>query len=285
MAVESRYGEGTTFTVLFRATAAPRDRSGEPPLRGARVTAMLAPGVVRDHALSLLRGWDVDISLHEAGAAPVSGDAVIVDGDASGGELRASLLRNRAPWQLDGVPIITIARMRRGGSTALAPRERTIMTPIRMAALREALCAATGRLDNAGAPPAAEAPFEGLSVAVLVVEDNEPNRRVIRLMLNELGLDPDEAATGHDALDAALRKPYDIILMDLHMPDLDGLETTRRIRSHEQGHRATIVALTANVAEGDEARCRAAGMDSYLQKPLKLDALRDAIRAVLRCAR
>jgi CheY-like chemotaxis protein len=124
--------------------------------------------------------------------------------------------------------------------------------------------------------------FDSRALAVLVVEDNEPNRRVIRLMLNELGLHPDEAASGHGAIDAASKRPYDVILMDLQMPDLDGLEATRRIRAREGTHRATIVALTANVLESDEARCRAAGMDGYLQKPLKLDALGDALSAVAR---
>ena len=70
-----------------------------------------------------------------------------------------------------------------------------------------------------------------------------------------------------------------MILMDVQMPDLDGLEATQRIRERERDHRATIVALTANVFESDEARCRAAGMDGYLQKPLTLDALRAALRA------
>ena len=63
------------------------------------------------------------------------------------------------------------------------------------------------------------------------------------------------------------------------MPDLDGLEATRRIRRRECGRRATIVALTANVLESDEARCRAAGMDGYLQKPLTLEALSTAMHA------
>ena len=282
ISVDSRHGEGSTFTLAFRGGAAPREDTGEPPLRGARVTAMLSPGIVRDQVLALLRRWDAGVSVHEPGRVPDRGDAVIVDGDAADGDLRASLLRNRVAWRLDGVPIVTIARMRHAGSVALAPGERTIATPVRMEALRAALRAALGRPPAAdAAAPAAAPSFDRRSIAVLVVEDNEPNRRVIRLMLNELGVEPDEAATGHDAIDAALRKRYDVILMDLHMPDLDGLETTRRIRSHEHGHRATIVALTANVAGGDETRCRAAGMDAYLQKPLKLDALSDALA---RCA-
>jgi CheY-like chemotaxis protein len=117
--------------------------------------------------------------------------------------------------------------------------------------------------------------------SVLLVEDNESNRRVVSMMLRELGIHCDEAAGGYEAIDRAATRAYDVILMDVQMPDLDGLETTRRIRERECGARATIVALTANVFESDEARCRAAGMDGYLQKPLTLDALSAALRAAI----
>jgi CheY-like chemotaxis protein len=154
---------------------------------------------------------------------------------------------------------------------------------VRVQALQDALRAATGRSPSLNEPASPMRPmFEGAEIAVLVVEDNEPNRRVIRLMLTELGLESDEAAGGHAAIAAAARRPYDVILMDLQMADLDGLEATRRIRAQEHTSRATIVALTASVFESDEALCRAAGMDGYLQKPLKLDALSDALCALAR---
>jgi CheY-like chemotaxis protein len=160
-----------------------------------------------------------------------------------------------------------------------------VATPIRLQALTMRCRAATNRKASAQEPERTPRPTFDLSrLAVLVVEDNEPNRRVIRLMLNELGVDPEEAAGGHEAIDAALRRQFDVILMDVQMPDLDGLEATRRIRAQEQAHRATIVALTANVLESDEARCRAAGMDGYLQKPVRLAALSDALSAVARLA-
>jgi CheY-like chemotaxis protein len=105
------------------------------------------------------------------------------------------------------------------------------------------------------------------------------------MMLREIGLAADEAEGGYDAIGRAAKRRYDVILMDVQMPDLDGLEATRRIRAQERHHRATIVALTANVFESDEARCRAAGMDGYLQKPLTLDTLTAAITAAVPSAR
>ena len=115
---------------------------------------------------------------------------------------------------------------------------------------------------------------------MLLVEDNESNRHVVALMLDELGLHADQAAGGYEAIDRAGRRRYDVILMDVQMPDIDGLEAARRIRAHEHDRHATIIALTANVLESDEARCRAAGMDGYLQKPLTLETLSFALRSV-----
>ena len=279
--VESRVGTGSTFTFVFRGMAAPPDEGPDPaPFDGARVAAMVEPGIVGDQLLSLLRGWKVELVPCDAASGPVGDvDAIVVDAEASAGALRAALLRNRPAWRLGHVPLLTIASLRSSGELAIAPHESVLTTPVRLQALHDALRSAIAPAVPAGdgiaAPQRCLAPL-----SVLVVEDNEPNRRVIRLMLNELGLSSDEAAGGHDAIDAAARRSYDVILMDLQMPDLDGLEATRRIRARESGHRARIVALTANVLESDETRCRAAGMNGYLQKPLTLDALSAALRSV-----
>jgi len=280
MSVESEYGKGSTFTFEFKATAAPRD-TADTSLRGAGVLLLLDPGIVGDQVSSLLAGWDVaSVAYDGSRSVPAGIEAVIVDGGADGGSLHAAVLSNRVAWGLADVPVVTIARMRPSGLRRYADREHVLTTPVRVQALRDALREATGR-EQPSAEPARDArpAFEGSDLAVLIVEDNESNRRVIRLMLTQLGLSPDEAASGRDAISAAARRRYDLILMDVQMPDVDGLETTRQIRAQEREHRARIVALTANVLETDEARCRAAGMDGYLQKPLRIGAVRDAIAA------
>jgi PAS domain S-box-containing protein len=111
---------------------------------------------------------------------------------------------------------------------------------------------------------------------LLLVEDNALVRRVIGFQLEELGHAVDVADGGRAALAATNDNAYDLILMDMRMPDLDGLEVTRRLRFNERdrGQRATIVALTANVLEGDRAACREAGMDDFLTKPLRIEELR-----------
>lgn len=110
----------------------------------------------------------------------------------------------------------------------------------------------------------------------LVVEDNDINQRVIRAMLNQLGLRADIVENGYRALDAIEQTRYDVVLMDMQMPELDGLETTRRIRDNEaaMGRPATkIVALTAGAMKADQERCLAAGMNGYLAKPVKVEDL------------
>ena len=110
---------------------------------------------------------------------------------------------------------------------------------------------------------------------ILVVEDNRANQQVALGMLERLGCRVDVATTGRDALESIARRRYDFVLMDCNMPEMDGYETTRRIRQleNEQDRRLPIVAMTANVQKGDSERCLAAGMDDYLPKPLKLDMI------------
>ena len=125
-----------------------------------------------------------------------------------------------------------------------------------------------------------QTPFPAQSLTILLVEDNEANRRVVRLMLAELGLTADEAAGGLEAVERARQRRYDVILMDVQMPDIDGLEATRRIRADEGDPKSTILALTANVMESDEARCRDAGMNGYLSKPIRLNTLEAALASL-----
>ncbi len=104
---------------------------------------------------------------------------------------------------------------------------------------------------------------------VLVAEDNATNRRIIAALLEKLDVTADLAENGRETLDALARGRYDMVLMDVQMPGMDGLETTRRIRAGEAaGARIPIVAMTANAMKGDREACLAAGMDGYLSKPI-----------------
>ena len=118
----------------------------------------------------------------------------------------------------------------------------------------------------------AAGPFQG---RVLLAEDHEVNRQVALAMLATFGLTPKLAANGLEVLRMLEAEPFDLVLMDGQMPELDGFETTARIRAREgaSGTRLPIIAMTAHALAGDRERCLAAGMDDYLTKPLSRSAL------------
>ncbi len=105
----------------------------------------------------------------------------------------------------------------------------------------------------------------GRSVRVLVAEDNMVNQMVAREHLKQLGVDVQTVANGHEALEVSRSKSFDLILMDCHMPDMDGYEATRRIRG--ENSKIPIVALTASAMADDRDRCTQAGMNDYMTKP------------------
>ncbi len=111
---------------------------------------------------------------------------------------------------------------------------------------------------------------------VLVVEDNAINQRVISKMLEKVGHRADMAGNGIEALAALCERPYDLVLMDCQMPEMDGFEATRLLRDPTSGvldPQVKVMALTANAMVGDRERCLAAGMDDYLTKPVQMQAL------------
>ena len=152
--------------------------------------------------------------------------------------------------------------------------------PLRRRLLLETLLGVLG--DDAAAHAAmltltTPAELDGTRVAhalrVLVVEDNPVNAVVVRTMLERLGYHSDLASSGVEAVHALERQPYDLVFMDMLMPEMDGLEATRQIRRLPLATQPCIVALTANVMKEDRRACRAAGMDRFLAKPVTLQDL------------
>ena len=120
--------------------------------------------------------------------------------------------------------------------------------------------------------------------SILLVEDNEVNQEVALAQLQEWGLSADVAQNGIEALQALSRKAYDLVLMDIQMPKLDGLQTTVALRNPESGvlnPRVPVVAMTAHAMEEDRQRCLEAGMDGYLAKPIDAQALRAVVARYL----
>jgi CheY-like chemotaxis protein len=121
--------------------------------------------------------------------------------------------------------------------------------------------------------------FGGLPVRVLVAEDNIVNQKVVVRMLEKLGMRPDLAANGREAVEMFGLVPYDLIFMDCQMPEMDGYAAAREIRRREgANHHVAIVAMTAEVMAGSREQCLEAGMDDHIGKPIKTEFLFEALR-------
>lgn len=112
------------------------------------------------------------------------------------------------------------------------------------------------------------------SLRILLAEDHPVNQKIALLMLQRLGYQADVAENGLEALEALQRQLYDVVLLDVQMPEMDGLEVARQICQQKQPHlRPYLIAMTANAMQGDRERCLQAGMDHYMSKPIKMQAL------------
>jgi CheY-like chemotaxis protein/HPt (histidine-containing phosphotransfer) domain-containing protein len=163
-------------------------------------------------------------------------------------------------------------------------------------ALFQALAFLAGRATQLEPPPRRDRPHEPYSSSsdlrplsaerILVAEDLDTNRAVIEHQLGVLGLKADFAVDGLAALERWRQQPYTLVLTDLRMPELDGYTLAKTIRAEEKpGSRTAIIALTANGLPEEQARCRAAGMDDYLVKPVRLPRLKAVLERWLSSAR
>ncbi|PZU95090.1 MAG: histidine kinase [Pseudanabaena sp.] len=115
------------------------------------------------------------------------------------------------------------------------------------------------------------------SLAILLAEDNPVNQKVAIRVLKLLGYQADVVNNGQEVIKAIAEKVYDLILMDMQMPIMDGIEATRYIRNQEaesQSHPIAIIAMTANSSEDDQLLCRNAGMNDYISKPIQIEKIK-----------
>jgi PAS domain S-box-containing protein len=155
--------------------------------------------------------------------------------------------------------------------------------PIKASQLQEALLKAFGQISeevrSVGTGIAGDSEATGgAPLQVLVADDNAVNQQLALALLEKMGYRADVATNGAEVLEALARRPYDVVLMDVEMPVMDGLEASRRINQEwPAGQRPRIIAMTANAMQGDRETCLAAGMDDYLSKPIRREELAAAL--------
>jgi CheY-like chemotaxis protein len=212
-------------------------------------------------------------------------DVAIIDmqmPELDGLALARELRRLRSAERLPLVLLTSIGRRDHDAGERLFAAYLT--KPIRPSRLYDALLGALGER-AAGPPeprpqPAARAPADHPGLRVLVAEDNQVNQRLAVLLLEKLGHSADVVSNGAEALAALEQRRYDVILMDVEMPVMDGLEATRRIHERWSKTRPRIVAVTAGAMSEDRERSLGAGMDDFLTKPIRPEALSTALAEV-----
>jgi CheY-like chemotaxis protein len=160
--------------------------------------------------------------------------------------------------------------------------------PLRQSQLFDTLVTLLGH-DGVAKPQVAKAAVPKLDpgmaarhpLRILLAEDNVVNQKLAMRLLQQMGYRADLASNGIEAVESVGRQSYDVVLMDVQMPEMDGLEATRQITARwPEGQRPRIVAMTANAMQGDRETCLAAGMDDYVVKPIRVEALVEALLQV-----
>jgi two-component system, sensor histidine kinase and response regulator len=207
-------------------------------------------------------------------------------GESSGIELAAALRRHPRCHSAAVLILTSADHQRDARDVAALGNARYVVKPVGRDALFESITAALGERKVPGTMPAAPdiTPDRAARhLRVLVAEDNVVNVKVAENLLRRRGHSPIIARNGREAVEAVARERYDLILMDLQMPEMDGFEATAAIRAmqHRTGVRTPIVALTAHAMEGDRQRCLDADMDGYVSKPVKAVELFEVIDRVI----
>jgi PAS domain S-box-containing protein len=297
LTVDSTVGEGSTFTFtvdLRTASSEAADNADAGPLEGRRVL-LVDDNATSSRVLSeYLRGWgmhvstaaSLDVGLEEARRAKVSGspfDVVVADGEMA--EVGASAFAGQLAEPGVGNPDLLWLRSRREASRYATPKSAAIgelARPVFPSELRSALVRRVRSLAYDAVGRGAAAPREQRAyrkVRVLLAEDNKVNQVLALTVLKKRGYDVTVADNGRQAVDLVARSEFDVVLMDVQMPELDGFEATAILRAAEAetARRLPIIAVTAHAMEGDRQRCLAAGMDDYVSKPIDPDKLEGAI--------
>ena len=296
ISVESEEGKGSTFRIALTADAAEVPSritldDGLPQLAGKRILVVDDNATNREIVTRHARSWGMEPMAVELPSEAVAlierGEhfdvAVLdmmmpgMDGIALAGEIRL----HRSETELPLLLLTSLGRLPHTRSTGAFAAQ--LAKPVRASQLYNALVRLVATVVET--PEAAEIVADGKqatsSLRILLAEDNAVNQMVALRLLERLGYGADVASNGLEALDALERQPYDVVLMDVQMPQLDGLDASRRICERWPATaRPRIIAMTANALPEDREACFAAGMDDYVAKPIRPDELAEALKRV-----
>jgi CheY-like chemotaxis protein len=296
--LESELGQGSSFWVEmgFAKSQAPVRSDPVVPARlaGLRVLVVDDYDVNRRIFCEQLRSWGCATAEASGGREALDAlraahdtaafDVVLLDMHMPEMDGETTARAIKADPALAGVPLVLLSSMgTRGTATEMWARgfAAALTKPVRQSHLLDVVRTVAGALPAATAP--AETASGGrvkLGLRVLVADDNPVNCRVAVEMLRRLGCHATVVGNGIEAVAATERDTYDLVLMDVQMPEMDGLAAATRIRAREAqaGGHVPIVAMTAHALEGDQERCLAAGMDGYVPKPIKTHDLAEALK-------
>ncbi len=308
IAVESREGAGSKFH--FTARFQPAQQAARPPslpstdLRGLRVLA------VDDNAtnLRILEGFLTRMQMQPLTVASGAEALDKLDACLKAGEpIQLAVLdvhmpgmdgfqlaeRIRGDHRFDDLVLVTITSAGRPGDGSLCEKlgiASYLLKPITPTELRDAIQLTLARGQDAPSEKSLvtrhslREAWEGLRV--LLAEDNQVNQRLAVHILERLGHTVSLATNGREVLELLESSPFDLVLMDIQMPEMGGVEATERIRAREkdEGGHIPIIAMTAHAMAGDRERFLAAGMDEYISKPISQERLREAVRSLGRPA-
>ena len=288
-------GTGSTFhfTLRAKATALPegrkRDFVGEQPaLKGKRVLVVDDNATNRRILALQTAKWgmeSVDVEAPEA-ALPLLReqpfDLAILDMHMPG--MDGSTLAARIREAGHTLPLVLFSSLGRLENTA-GLFAATLAKPLHQSQLFDTLVTLLGTDAAPKAAPTVSKPKIDATLAqrhplrILLAEDNVVNQKLALRLLQQMGYRADVAANGIEAIESIERQTYDVVLMDVQMPEMDGLEASRRIVARwPAAERPRIIAMTANAMQGDREECLAAGMDDYVTKPIRVEALVAALR-------
>lgn len=291
MRVESSPGQGTSFIfsivvevlAAFSARSQPDERLKL--LAGYRILVVDDNGTSRQLLQTLLKSWGMAPDMFPSGAAVLAAEpqwqlALI---DLQMPEMNGLQLAEKLHHQRPDIPSVLMTPLSWLESAAAKNLcAGYISKPLKPKQLEQVLCQivepTTAAKRKAEQQTIDHTMSQRYPLRILLAEDNAVNQKVALHIFRRMGYRVDVAANGLEVLDALQHRPYDVIFMDVQMPKMDGLTATERIcELWPTSQRPWIIAMTANALAGDRERCFESGMDDYISKPIKLEALAEAI--------